>query len=78
MTRKSQCHENVSVKNPPSVGPRVDARLKMTEMIAMPILGLATSVMEDEGVWKMFATVHLVTGYTTFAAVSTAAALMVF
>jgi hypothetical protein len=47
-------------------------------MIAMPILGLATSATDDEGARKTLATVHLVTGYTTFAAVSTAAVIMIF
>ena len=35
LTRNSQCQENVSVRNPPSVGPKVDDRLRITEMIAM-------------------------------------------
>jgi len=47
-------------------------------MIAMPILGLATSATEDEGARKTLSTVHLITGYTTFAAVSTAAVIMIF
>jgi hypothetical protein len=37
LTRKSQCQENVSVKNPPSVGPKVPAKLKITEMMAMTV-----------------------------------------
>jgi len=37
LIRKSQCQDSVSVKNPPRVGPKVDDRLKMTEMIAMTL-----------------------------------------
>jgi len=47
-------------------------------MIAMPVLGLATSATEDEGARKTLATVHLATGYATFAALSTAAVIMIF
>lgn len=47
-------------------------------MIAMPVLGFATAATDDEGTRKTLATAHLITGYTTFAAVSTAAVLMVF
>jgi hypothetical protein len=37
LTKNSQCQESVSVKNPPRVGPKVDDRLRMTEMIAMTV-----------------------------------------
>jgi hypothetical protein len=47
-------------------------------MIAMPILGLATSATDDVDKRKTLATAHLITGYTTFAAVSTAAVIMIF
>ncbi len=47
-------------------------------MIAMPILGFATAATDDEGARRTLATVHLATGYTTFAAVTTAACLMIF
>lgn len=47
-------------------------------MIAMPILGFATSMTDDPGKQKTLATAHLITGYTTFAAVSTAAVIMIF
>lgn len=47
-------------------------------MIAMPILGFATSMTDDPGKRSTLATAHLITGYATFAAVSTAAAIMVF
>jgi hypothetical protein len=47
-------------------------------MIAMPVLGLATSMTDDPGKRNALATAHLITGYTTFAAVSTAAVIMIF
>ncbi len=47
-------------------------------MIAMPILGLATTFTKDEGARDTLATVHLVTGWTTFAAVTGAASVMIF
>lgn len=47
-------------------------------MIAMPILGLATSMTDDPDKRKTIATAHLITGYTTFAALSTAAVIMIF
>ncbi len=37
LTKNSQCQENVSVKKPPRVGPKVDDRLRITEMIAMTV-----------------------------------------
>ncbi|MBI2391231.1 MAG: hypothetical protein HYV09_16700 [Deltaproteobacteria bacterium] len=46
-------------------------------MIAMPILGLATSSAEGQARDNL-ATAHLVTGWTTFAAVTAAGSLMVF
>lgn len=47
-------------------------------MIAMPILGLATSMTDDPDKRSALATAHLITGYATFAAVSTAAVIMIF
>ncbi len=47
-------------------------------MVAMPVLGLATSATDDEGTRKTLATAHLITGYATFAAVSAAAVIMIF
>jgi hypothetical protein len=47
-------------------------------MIAMPILGFATTMSKDEGTRNTLATVHLITGYTTFAVISTAASIMIF
>src|SRR5207248_4007717 len=37
LTRKSQCQEKVSVKNPPSVGPSVEDKLSITEIIEMTL-----------------------------------------
>ena len=36
-TKNSQFPENLSVKKPPRVGPTVDDRLRITEMIAMTV-----------------------------------------
>ena len=47
-------------------------------MIAMPILGFATAGTDDADTRATLATVHLAVGYSTFAALSTAAGLMVF
>jgi hypothetical protein len=47
-------------------------------MVAMPILGFATSATEDPETREQLATAHLIVGYATFATVSTAAALMTF
>jgi hypothetical protein len=47
-------------------------------MIAMPILGFATSRTDDPSTRDGLATAHLVVGYSTFAAISAAAGLMVF
>jgi hypothetical protein len=47
-------------------------------MIAMPILGFATSATDDPHTRDTLATVHLVVGYSTFAAISGAASLMIF
>ncbi len=47
-------------------------------MAAMPLLGLATSMTDDPDKQKTLATAHLITGYATFAAVSTAAVIMIF
>lgn len=47
-------------------------------MIAMPLLGLATSMTDDIDKRRGLATAHLITGYTTFAALSTAAVIMIF
>jgi hypothetical protein len=47
-------------------------------MIAMPILGFATSGSSDPGTRDALATAHLLVGYSTLAAVTTAGALMVF
>jgi len=46
-------------------------------MVAMPVLGFATSSTDGE-TRDALATAHLVTGWTTFAAVSVAGSLMVF
>ena len=37
LTRNSQCQDSVSVKNPPRVGPKVEDRLRITEMIAITL-----------------------------------------
>jgi hypothetical protein len=37
LTKNNQCQEKVSVKNPPRVGPKVDDRLRITEMMAMTV-----------------------------------------
>jgi hypothetical protein len=47
-------------------------------MIAMPILGFATSGTDDPSTRDALGAVHLVVGYSTLAAVSAAASLMVF
>lgn len=47
-------------------------------MIAMPILGFAASSTNDPADRDDLATAHLIVGYTTFAAVSASAALMIF
>ncbi len=47
-------------------------------MVAMPVLGFATSASDDPATRENLATAHLIVGYSTFATVSTAAALMVF
>jgi hypothetical protein len=47
-------------------------------MIAMPILGVATARTTDQQTRESLAAAHLVVGYTTFASVSAAAAIMVF
>ena len=36
-TKNTQFHENLSVKKPPRVGPTVDDRLRITEMIAITV-----------------------------------------
>jgi hypothetical protein len=33
LTRNSQCHENISVRKPPIVGPKVEDRFRMIEII---------------------------------------------
>ena len=35
LTRNSQCQEKVSVRKPPIVGPKVDDRFKITEIITI-------------------------------------------
>lgn len=47
-------------------------------MVAMPVLGFATTGASDEGTRDALATTHLAVGYATFAALSAAGALMVF
>ena len=47
-------------------------------MIAMPVLGIATASSVDPDTRRILATTHLIVGYSTFAAVTTAGALMVF
>ena len=47
-------------------------------MVAMPILGFVTSTTDDPRTRGQLATAHLIVGYSTFATVTGAAALMVF
>jgi cytochrome b561 len=47
-------------------------------MIAMPVLGIATTSSNDPDTRRTLATTHLIVGYSTFAAVSAAGALMTF
>src|SRR6516162_11182873 len=37
LTRNSQCHDQVSVKNPPIVGPKVDDRFKISEISTITV-----------------------------------------
>jgi hypothetical protein len=47
-------------------------------MIALPLLGFATSASDDRATRETLATLHLAVGYSTLAAVSAAGALMTF
>ncbi|MCA9590184.1 MAG: hypothetical protein KC657_32995 [Myxococcales bacterium] len=47
-------------------------------MVAMPVLGFATSGSSDPGTRDALGTAHLLVGYSTLAAVTAAGALMVF
>ena len=47
-------------------------------MVAMPILGFVTSTTDDPRARERLATAHLIVGYSTFASVTGAAALMIF
>jgi hypothetical protein len=47
-------------------------------MVAMPILGFATSATDDPEAREQLATAHLIVGYSTFATLSVAAAVMTF
>jgi hypothetical protein len=57
---------------------RVLSWVHLAGMVAMPVLGIATAVSNDRDTRASLATTHLVVGYTTFAVVSAAGAVMVF
>ncbi len=71
----------------PAAGYEPSARLRLHRalswvhlagMVAMPILGFGTSGTDDPETREQLATAHLIVGYSTFATVSAAAALMTF
>jgi hypothetical protein len=57
---------------------RILSWVHLAGMAAMPALGIATAASNDPDTRRALATTHLVVGYSTFAAVSAAGAVMVF
>jgi cytochrome b561 len=69
---------DAAADNPRLSAHRALSWVHLAGMIAMPILGIATASSDDADTRRTLATTHLIVGYSTFAAVSTAGALMVF